>query len=144
MSFPETPGSFVDSSLGLDTLRQSDNESAAVEHYWQRVHSRLHGLRDSGREPAEQLILLGESAVDDEFLATLKAALDAIGSPLVSHLGEFALGRTIFDDNKGKGVIDPLFAPALGAAEIMKRIVEAPRGCFELPECLARRQDLKE
>ncbi|KAL9089637.1 MAG: hypothetical protein Q9165_005669 [Trypethelium subeluteriae] len=77
----------------------------------------------TGRQITD-VLLMGEAAVDDEFLGMLKDALwdmhpDQPSASMVCNAT----------------VVDPTFAAALGAAELAKRVMESPDGCVERKYC---------
>ena len=136
MASLEATQTFFDSHLGANTQRNCGNSG---KDHWKRVTRRLRQLRIQGHDNPQRLILFGERASDPEFLnvvrTTFPKALPFPPSP-PSTLAQTEL------HSDGQTNLDPLYAAAFGAAELAKRTLEAPWGCFEHWECIERRRQL--
>lgn len=158
LALPTTHNSFIDTSLaaeGAGTPLMRDGEQKRTA-YWHHLRARLHALYASSSNEIEQIIFIGEAAQNTEFLDNVKMALSHFLPPPLSppfsqfdhdesapfswHLKNVDAVRGLRSSSSTVPRADPIFAPALGAAEIAKRAMEAPRACVEMPACVAKRR----
>ena len=137
LHFPEPGNSFVDTTLGAAQLSKSVRRpGAAKARYWVRLRKRLRKLRDAGQGDVQRLVLLGESAQDEGFLDNVKKAF----AGYLPELPGDSVGS--YFENTSALKVNPLFAASLGAAEMAKRALEAPKGCVEQQPCQRKRKTL--
>ena len=117
--------------LGANALPDSlDAEGARL--YWQRVREKIQKFpaRIPADRPITDVIIIGESALDETFLNVMRDAL-----------------RDVLDvrsmEIPGTHTVDPTFAAARGAAEFGKRMMESPEGCTEAAICKWWRRRLR-
>jgi hypothetical protein len=129
-SLTVTLSPFRASRLGFDRIVvRSWDLGAAVpksDDYWTRVRETLQEIpRVWSHRTITDLVLMGDAALDEEFLDNVREALwDVIPKPVFTKVA----------DPKAR-LVDPTFAVAMGAAEIAKRAMEAPDGCLERSYC---------
>lgn len=100
--------------------------------YWQQVKQTIQEVPlQWPNKHITDIILLGESSLEPDFLEVLREALHEVLPDWNGRLRERA-GSNHLD---GSQFIDPTFAAARGAAEFAKRIMEAPDGCLEPQYC---------
>jgi hypothetical protein len=112
-----------DWDLGADSLPTTPEESKL---YWSQVRDKIQELPLAvSRKSITHVLLMGEAALDETFLETMRDALhDVLPDELVSRAADC-----------GAIFVDPTFAAARGAAEFAKRDMEAPHGCVERAYC---------
>ena len=116
--------------FGFDFKRHWDLGSdykSKDRFYWQRIKEAvLQGPRRWPGRDVTDIVLMGESALEQGFLHVLQDALwEVLPEIMAGHGQQFLVGS----------VEDPGFAAARGAAEIAKRLLEAPDGCVERAYC---------
>ena len=109
--------------LGANALPESlDAEGARL--YWQRVREKIQKFpaRIPAERPITDVIVVGESALDETFLNVMRDAL-----PDVLDMRSLEIS--------GAHMVDPTFAAARSAAEFSKRMMESPDRCTEGAIC---------
>lgn len=108
--------------LGSDSEPPMEDEDSHAENYWRRVRHLIQRLpaKQSVKSPITEVIVMGESVLEESFIDVMRDALKSIideGVPMY-----------LFD-------VDPTFAAARGAAEFGKRAMECPNDCVETAVC---------
>ncbi|CZR63586.1 uncharacterized protein PAC_13483 [Phialocephala subalpina] len=130
--------SFWDSDLGGNSIPK---DKAAADIYWQDVTTRIADFislqsfiiyQSDLPFLIEQFVVSGELASMPEFQQALRDAIDR-------SLGQSSLDNFL---HQPKDVIDPLFVAAIGAAQLAKDYMDAPKplGCSESAECERQRE----
>ena len=115
---------FSDTDLGANSRQDGSYSSCeSAKDYWERVRRRLRQLRIQDPQHPLQLVLLGEDASDPDFLEVVRTAFPNT-LPLLHRL-PLSLAQSEFHSGE-MTIVDPLYAAALGAAELAKRTLEAP------------------
>lgn len=116
--------------IGLDFKRYWDLGAGNEQKdglYWRRVKEAIMQMpRGCRGRHITDVVLMGESATDDRFLRTLQDALWEVLPDAAARSSQQALTGH-FEE--------PGFAAARGAAEIAKRVMEAPNSCKERVYC---------
>jgi hypothetical protein len=123
---------------GLDIIktRAWDLGSGAqrdTEDYWLLVKERIQHLpREWANQRITDVLVMGESSLDEEFLDVMRDAL----YEALTTMDMRQFNGTLGDQQACQGAfIDPTFAAARGAAELAKRAMEAPDACIENSYC---------
>lgn len=113
--------------LGSDAI--PDHGEVAIEEYWQRVWVELRDMTRAlkGRGRVTDVLLIGDSVLDERFLKIMKDALYDV-------LDADDMLRTSLDISS-RSTVDPVSAAAIGTAEFAKRNMESPSGCVESRIC---------
>ncbi|KAF8532790.1 hypothetical protein BDD12DRAFT_810696 [Trichophaea hybrida] len=104
-----------------------------VEVFWRDVTDRIRGVVDRFGKKVDTLVLLGDKAMEERFLAAVKDAL----KEFVVTEGEDAIMQVKKND------VDTVFIAARGTAELAKRNQESAKGCVEPEYCHHRGDDGK-
>ncbi|KAF2456045.1 hypothetical protein BDY21DRAFT_54994 [Lineolata rhizophorae] len=134
-----------DWSLGRQVLDTDLYWRAHPTEYWGTIGEFIYNKGTYRRpESIDVVLLLGECAADPDFIEVLQDVFRGSGrmtSPYYSHVlsGTASLGG---QTNQGRlSANDTLYMAAKGAAEIAKRVQEAPPGCREPEFCRGNRED---
>ena len=129
---------FQAAPAGIDILKTrawdlSSRNRRDIEGYWQLVKETIQRLpREWAHKKITDILVMRESSLDGKFLDVLRDALHEVLPDEVMRQLNIASG----DSEECKGAfIDPTFAAARSAAELAKRVMEAPDGCVESSYC---------
>ncbi|KLJ11902.1 hypothetical protein EMPG_12955 [Blastomyces silverae] len=120
----------------------ADADADAQRIYWRQIRDTIVKVGLEGIELPSALLLVGEHAADAMFQRTLDEALRDM---FPTHRGDvdglrWSLEKRGREQNSREASsLDYAFLAARGAAGFAKRALEAPRFCWEPPECDANR-----
>ena len=126
------------SEVCIECGAESEIKHLDPSFYWPHLRNKILALPTAHRVPVTNVVLYGEAAPDTEFQENLIKALGnvqdergepiSIGNPNDSQkvLSRRTKNLGLLDSGIHVQIVDPVVAPARGAAELAKRRLDAP------------------